>query len=238
MGHINNKISVIFLAFLLKIDKVMSVRIHGIEGFTDDDNGIILVLFSDFFDFVHHGLIIQMLGDVYVLCGSLGTFLKTVVGKSIHNNVIIVSDESSHDTIAGHPTSRVDDNARHSHIVSHLLLEVEIVGMSSVSKGSTTTVNSEFLNGSNGLLLGAFISSQTEVILGGKVWTLKIVSMHIMALRDSVTSSDGSFEIKPELIFLLNVQHVAAFMGSFEEVGTLGSVEGVNVNEQLTHLVL
>jgi hypothetical protein len=85
------------------------------------------VFFPDFFKHGGHFLLVKVCEFMNVFGGSVDSFLETVVGQSIHNDMIILLDKSFDDPKPGQPSSRVNKQRVDTPELCKFLLELHII---------------------------------------------------------------------------------------------------------------
>jgi len=112
MGAIDQKVSTVLLGDFLVVDKVRGICIHREEALGDDQNSIVRVSLSGFFQHFLHFILIEMLKPFDLLCCREGSFLQTVVRNMVHDDVVCGSDKGVDDSKASHPPSGEDEHVK------------------------------------------------------------------------------------------------------------------------------
>lgn len=127
VGAVNEEKSVVFFADLLVGLEVWGVWVHWKQTFSDDKDGIFGIFGSDFFQKFDHFLLIEMCELVNIFGGGIGSFLEAIVGKSVHDDMVVFLDEGLDDTEASEPSSWVDEKRFDTPELSQLLFELHVI---------------------------------------------------------------------------------------------------------------
>lgn len=75
MSTVDHQVRIVFLAYFLSLDQIRCIRVHGEQTLSDDQNTIIWIFFSSFFQGLHHGIMVQVRELDDIGSGSIGSLL-------------------------------------------------------------------------------------------------------------------------------------------------------------------
>ncbi len=127
VGAVNEKEGIVFLADLLVGFEVRGVWVHWKQTLSDDKDGIVGIFGSDFFQKLDHFLLIEMCELVNIFGGGISSFLEAIVGKSVHDDMIVFLDKGLDDTEASEPSSWVNEKGLDAPEFSELLFELHVI---------------------------------------------------------------------------------------------------------------